>query len=225
MNAISINLLIEEQLTQQALARDPFKVTVISGGAVFAVLVALGVLFGRLAVNKTEEVAMLQSKWDKMQSRQAKTGGTDTKTLQAVANDYLDINKARLVFAPQLALVKEIIPESIQLSAIRFAQVAETVAGPAAPAAGVSDAKAARMAKPKTVERLNLVLEGFATSARPEIELDLFIKSLRTHPVFSKLVDDVRLRAITRSGGKADGGMVTPTSVSFSIDCVYKEVK
>jgi len=223
VTTIAINLLVEEELTQRAQSRDPFKIAVIIGGAVLALTLITGVILGQLAGRKTQEAATLQAKWDKMQAKQPSSSGADTGALRTIANDYLAVNKARPLYAPQLALVKDVIPDTIQLVAIRLGLVTETVVSSAPPAPGVSEAKAARAAKPKTVERMNLVLDGSATCARPEIEVDEFIKNLRVHPLFSKYVEDVRLRSITRVAGKTEAGGANLPSVSFSIDCVYRE--
>jgi hypothetical protein len=212
--------LVQEELTQRAQARDPVKLAVIISTILVIITALIGVLLGRMASNKTEMAAALQAKWDKIQVQQSKSGATDTKALRSTAEDYLTFNKTRPLYAPQLALIKELIPDSIQLSAIRFSQVTETVAPSALPTAGLSEAKAARMAKPKTIERQSLGLEGTTAGARPEIEVDLFIKSLRAHPVFGNQVSDVRLRSITRSGGAAG-----VPSVTFVIDCAFKEAK
>lgn len=223
MTAIAINLLIEEELTQRAQARDPFKLAVIIGCVLVGLTFATGLLLGRIADGKTEEAAALQTKWDSMQAKPA-GGGVDTKSLQLVANDYVAINQARSLYAPQLALIKDVIPDSIQLVSIRLGFVTETIA-PSAPPPGVSEAKAARAAKPKTVEHLDLVLDGSTTCARPEIEVDQFIKSLRAHPDFSKFLEDVRLRSITRTTPKSENGAAVMPSANFSVDCIYKGTK
>ncbi|MCG3146583.1 MAG: hypothetical protein PCFJNLEI_00014 [Verrucomicrobiae bacterium] len=224
MTAITINLLVEEQLSQQAQARDPLKISVAVGGGLLLVVVALGVLFGQIAERRRSEAAKLQSHWDVLQ---ASSDAGETKTVMMTASDYLAINRSRQIYGPQLALIKDVIPASIQLSQFRFAFATETIAVSAPPAPGLSEIKAARAAAPKTVERLNLTLDGSAASARPEIEVDEFIKSLRVHPVFSQYVSDVRLRSIARSTGKGESDTAAnglPT-VAFSIDCVFKEKK
>ena len=116
----------------------------------------------------------------------------------------------------------------IQLSQIRYSVIseAETKPVPAAdPAVPMTDAKAARLAKPTNVERLDLVLEGSAICARPEIEVDAFIKGLREHPVFSKFVKEIRLRSITRVGAVTEAGLVGLPSATFAVDCIYKGAK
>jgi len=225
VTAIAINLLVEEQLNQQAKARDPLKIAIAIGMGLLAITVSIGVILGHLVEQEKQAVGTLQAKWASMQATQSGVSGSDTKALQVVASDYLSINQARTVYGPQMALIKEVIPDSIQLTQARFAMVTEvSTARPAPePVTGESNAKAARLAIPKSTERMDLLLDGWIVCARPEIEIDLFIKSLRTHSAFGKLLKDVRLRSISRAG--TDGSTTASPSATFVIDCIYKESK
>jgi hypothetical protein len=169
-------------------------------------------------------VADLKAKWDSLQAAQSNLSGNDTRALQNRANDYLAIHQARTLYAPQLALLKDVIPDSIQLAQARFSLVSETPpARPAPEAEGAPAAKAGRAAAPKTIERLDLILEGSIACARPEIEIDSFIKGLRAHPQFGPLLKDAQLRSMARVGGAATPG--TLPSANFVIACLYKESK
>ena len=42
-------------------------------------------------------------------------------------------------------------------------------------------------------------MEGVASSSRPEMEVDQFLKALRSNARFSALVEDIQLRSIVRA--------------------------
>lgn len=223
MTAITINLFVEEQLAQEAAARNPFKLALAVGVSLFSAAVILGAAIGHRASQQKNEADTLQAKWDKLQSTQSGGSRSDTKSYKGLVDEIRSINEARPVFAPQLALIKDVVPDTVQLSQIGFSYVTEEITTPVVAAEGESDKAAARRAKPKTIEHMVLVLTGLATCARPEIEVDDFIKTLQAHPALSKVVQQIRLRSITRMTGPADGSGLSLPTVAFSIDCQYRE--
>ena len=59
-------------------------------------------------------------------------------------------------------------------------------------------------------------------AAEPELEVDRFLKLLRSDARFSALVEDIQLRSIARVADTDKSG-VTRDATSFSIECWYKE--
>lgn len=224
MNTITLNLLAEEQLAQHAQARDPFKLTVAIGIGLCAICMVIGSCVSHAVARYRTNADALQSRVDSLVGKTSPTG--DTKTIKALVDDILTINRARQLYAPQLALIKDIVPEYIQLDQVSFSTSVE--AGPPVPAEAAGgeekgNAKAARAARPTSTERLVLHLSGQAVSSRPEIEVDQFIKSMRTNPSFSSQITEIKLKAIARSPASSDSRVATLPSASFVIDCQYKE--
>lgn len=226
MTAITLNLLAEEQSAEQAQARDPYRITLSVGISVVVLTAIAGALVTQIAHRKKTELAALQAKWDSLSSNQGASSSGDTKSLKSVADDLIAINRSRTLYAQQLALIKDLVPASIQLVRMNFllSVVASDGGTPTdAPVAGGAEAPKATRHKPKSTEHLTLQLDGKAISSRPEIEVDQFIKMLRANPVFSSQVTDIKLRSIARAAVAADVATATLPSASFVIECQYKE--
>jgi len=229
MTAITLNLLAEEQFAQRAESRDPVKVALAIGIGLFALTVLAGMFVAHLAEKRGRDADALQSKLDSLSATQSGATGGDTKTLKSLADDIVAINQNRQLYAKQLALIKDLVPNAIELTRINFGLGVDTQddAAPvesAAPTGGEKD-KGARLPRPKIVEHLSLRLEGRAICSRPEIEVDQYIQTLRSDATFGSYVKDIKLRSIARGGfggsSEAPGG----ASVSFVIECQYKERK
>lgn len=225
MAALTLNLLVEQQLAQQERARDPVKIVAAIGIGLLAATVGIGVYVGHQAEQKRNAADALQAEWEKLQIKQTSMAGSDTKALKTLADDLMVIHLTRPVYAAQLALVKDVIPETVQLTAIDFKLVSEA-AESRAPAKGAGDGEApakARPSRPVMKDHVELVLNGVATSPRPELEVDQFLKSLREHPVFGKVVREFRLRSIARSSSPGESASL-PSAI-FVIECLYKEAQ
>jgi hypothetical protein len=226
MRVITLNLLAEEQFAQEASARDPLKVAIALGVSCVLLCSVAGSVMAHYAEIKRMEADALKARWEKLGGGQS-AAGADTQSVKAVADDILAINQARQLYAPRLALLKDLVPDSVQLQQINFVlsqtvQVAVPVAPE--PAAAGDNAKPARpVLRPKTTDHLSLQLNGKVLSNRPEIEVDEFIKSLSSDPVFSSQVKEIKLQSISRAAPAADGA--TSTSALFTIECQYKERK
>ncbi len=227
MTAITLNLLAEEQFAQRAESRDPFKVTLASGIGLFVLTVLAGMIIAQMAGKRGREADALQSKLDSLAAQSGATGG-DTKTLKSIADDIVAINQGRQLYGKQLALIKDLVPNAIELTRINFGLSVDTQdAAPAefaAPTGGEKD-KVARLARPKVTEHLSLQLEGRAICNRPEIEVDQYIQSLRSDATFGSYVKDIKLRSIARGGFGGSSETPSAASVSFVIECQYKERK
>ena len=206
MTAITLNLLAEEQLAQEARARDPVKLFIAVGLGVLTIVVALGGVLSAILMQKRADLAGLQAKWDKMND-----GGVEESGFQKLSNsagEIVTINHSRVLIAPQLALVKDLIPASVQLTQLAFAMSVESPG---------SDG-----GHPKKSRQLVVRLDGRAFGGQPELEVDRFLKLLRSDARFSALVEDIQLRSIARVADTDKSG-VTRDAASFSIECWYKE--
>jgi hypothetical protein len=170
-------------------------------------------------MQKRSEMQGLESEWSTLNS-----GGADEGEFQqanAVAEEMIAMNHSRILFAPQLALVKDIIPASIQLSQINFAlskQASEAGSG------GEDDTGGKHAGHRKSSERLVLRLEGVAFNSRPELEVDQFIKTLRADARFSAVVEDIQLLSIARVSRDSDKtGGAPSAAANFVIECWYKD--
>jgi hypothetical protein len=224
MTAITLNLLCDEQLAEQARARDPFKCAIALGGITLAGMAMTASLVGLYAGHKQTEAGLLETRLATLASGKQAAAATEFETLRATTRDLVALNRRRALCAPQLALLKDVMPDSIQLN--RLALSVATVAQEQAPPAeeGTNNARARHRPAAKTVDVLALQMEGKAVSSRPEIEVDNFIQTLREHPVWSRQLKQVQLRSIARAPGAAAAADGLPVAF-FVIECQYQETK
>jgi hypothetical protein len=206
MTVITLNLLAEEQLAQEARARDPVKLFVAVGLGVLTVVVALGGVLSAILMQKRAELAGLQSKWDRMNAGGAEE--SDFQNHNKSAGEIIAINHDRVLIAPQLALVKDLIPPSVELTQLAFAMSL--------------DSPGSDSGHPKKSQRLVVRFDGKAFGSQPELEVDRFLKLLRSDARFSALVEDIQLRSIGRVT-ETDKSGVTRNAANFAIECWYKE--
>ena len=217
MTAITLNLLAEEQQAQVARAHDPLKILIALGLTLLSIVVACGSILSVIRGQKSAELQALEAQWKKTVNID---NGAAFQRTRALAEEIIALNHARVLMAPQLAMVKDLIPSTIQLAQLNFALAIETIT-PDTHGDESGDAK--RTAHPKSIERLVLRLEGVASSSRPELEVDQFLRTLRNDARFSAVVEDIQLRSISRvfnNTGKP--GQALPTA-NFTIECRYKE--
>jgi len=219
MTAITLNLLAEEQQAQEARARDPIKLFTAVGLSVLTVAVAWGGILSAVLMQRRTELQGLDVQWKKVNTVGAGEG--EFQAASAAAEEIMTLNHSRVLMAPQLALVKDLIPPSVQLSQLGFALSVETTD---AGGGGSEDgAESKHPSHPKRIERLVVRLEGMASSSRPELEVDHFLKLLRSDARFSALVEDIQLRSISRISKDNDKTGLTATGANFVIECWYKE--
>jgi hypothetical protein len=222
MTPITINLLAEEQLAQQASARDPLKTAIAAGAIAIATAAGAGSVLSMLASQKRTELALWQAKWQQLAEQHQNRATDKLQTIRALATDILALHQSRRLLAPQLALVKDLVPDSIQLTRLNLAVAIET-AGSAEPGADDSPTGTAKpAARARIVERLLLQLQGRATGSPPEIAVDRYMQTLRTDPAFSEQIEQVQLRSIARATAPTDNAAAGLPVASFVIDCQYK---
>jgi len=219
MTAITLNLLAEEQQAQEARARDPIKVFTAIGLSVLTVAVAWGGTLSAILMQRRSELQGLEARWNKMNSVGAAEG--EFQKLNTFAEETLAENHSRILIAPQLALVKDLILPSIQLRQLGFAVSVET-SGANGGGGETTDGKHAK--HEKRTEQLVLRLEGTASSSQPELEVDRFLKALRSDKRFGPLVEDIQLRSISRTGREGDKAEHAQPAANFVIECWYKGI-
>lgn len=213
MTAITLNLLAEEQQVQEDRARDPFKIFIAIGLTLLTIVVAWGSMLSVMQGQKRAELLKLETQWEQMNHASEQEG--EFLRTRALAEEIVALNHSRILMAPQLAMVKDLIPPTVQLSQLNFAVETANI--------GAEDISGGKRARPKQIERLMLRMEGTAHSDRPELELDQFLRTLRNNPQFSAAVNDIQLRAISRASITADKTGRGLASVTFVIECRYKE--
>jgi len=213
---LTLNLLVEEIEAEQANARDPVRVAILGAVLILGAAVGYGSWVMMRAGDKKEQAASLQKKWTELNSKQA---GATVRALRTCADEFSALHTQRTLFGPEIAKIKDVIPDSVLLSRIglRLNLEAVTIAPPPA-AAG----KKPGLPRTKNVQSLMLRLEGGAIGTRPEIEVDRFLGTLRTSPVLSNQIKEVNLRSIARTGSESGAATL---KAQFSIDCRYKEAK
>lgn len=231
MTAITLNLLGEEQLAQSAKGRDPVKMAVGVGAIILSLAVASGTIVNMLAAQHKSEADALQARWDAMGGDKGATSDNGFQALKTLVDDLTAMNQGHAMFAPQLALIKDIVPESILLTRLSLVVNVEAQQIPLTELPGDAGKPKTQgpMTKPKpppgpkNVERLVLQLEGKILSTRPEIEADNFIRTLREHPALGSQLKTVQLRSIARPQNlDARAGAAVPAA-AFVIECQYKE--
>lgn len=222
VNPIIINLLAEEEQAEQARARDPVKVLIAISTGLLAVTVAVGGVLAGVVLHNEVEMKNLERQWQKLETQQTSRNVGDYQSLKQLADDLIEINQSRRLCAPQLALIKDIIPDYIQL--IRLSLVTTTVAhGPTGPPpedASELKTKIAQRSAPAT-QLVTLQLEGKVVSARPEEDVANFRHNLASTAKFSEQINEVQLRSYGRLAGPAEHG--GSAIGQFVIECQYKE--
>jgi hypothetical protein len=214
---IILNLIVEEQLAKEANVRDPVKIAGLLGACLLLVVAGVGYFLNWRSDAKAQEALALQRRFDAA-TAQAAEGTGDLRTWRLLANDVVAINNTRSLFAWQLAWVKDVVPETILLRSVNMTVVAE--AGGALPTPMDVSAGKVKVPRAATTERVLLRLEGQAVCAKPEIEVDEFIKSMKNHPGIKDNMERVELRSIARS----NSGPGEPPIAQFVIECQYKGV-
>jgi len=219
---IIINLLAEDQQTAQARARDPVKVFIAISTGLLAVVVAVGGALSGLALRNQLEIKNLERQRQTLESQQTTRNIGAYRSCKQWADDLIEINQSRRLCAPQLALIKNVVPDYVQLD--RLSLVTTTVAAaPASPPAEDGGDLKAKIAErtPSASQVVTLQLEGKVISARPEEDVANFRHTLESAAQFSGQIQAVQLRSYgrladpTERGGSAVG--------QFVIDCQYKE--
>jgi hypothetical protein len=216
MTAITLNLLAEEQQAQVARAHDPIKILVAISLGALSLVVACGSTLSVLRGQKLTELQTLETRWKAMSVSDKEAAFQKTRDL---AEEIVGLNHSRILIAPQLAMVKDLIPSSIQLSHLSLALAVETMV---ADTHG-EESNSKRAARPRSIERLVLRLEGAASSSRPELEVDQFLQILRNDARFSAVVEDIQLRSISRVFSEASKSSQALPTANFTIECRYKE--
>src|SRR5580693_8820271 len=124
MIAITLNLLAEEQQAQVERARDPIKLFIVIGLSILTVAVACGGTLSAILSQRRAELQGLGARWEKMND--GGQGEGDYQKDSEFAAEIVNVNHSRVTVAPQLAMVKDVIPSSVQLTHINFALVAQT---------------------------------------------------------------------------------------------------
>src|SRR5580698_6061714 len=127
MIAITLNLLAEEQQAQVERARDPIKLFIAVGLGVLTAAVAWGGALSAILSERQVELQGLEAQWKKMND--VGQGESDYQKDSDYAAGIVTMNHSRTVVAPQLAMVKDIIPSSVKLTHINFALATETTGG------------------------------------------------------------------------------------------------
>ena len=224
MNFIIINLLAEEQQAEQERARDPVKIAIAVGMSALTLVTAVSTTLWVLAVNYRAEAGKLQREWQQLEAQQTKGESGSFLAVKAMANDLIELNRTRPLYAPQLALIQDLMPDSIQLTHLNLAATVEIQEQTGTPSDESGEGKPKRPARTKTVEHMILRLEGKAISTRPELEATAFRQMLETNAAFRAYVNKVELRSISSGVTTDDGGAAgEPSSAQFVIVCRYKE--
>jgi Na+-transporting NADH:ubiquinone oxidoreductase subunit NqrC len=222
MTPITINLLTEEHRAQHASARDPVKIAVVVGIVLVASVLAAGAWVQMAVEQKKTDLNRLQDEQRKVMATQTKGG--DGFSAKALAEDVVAINQSRLLYGPELAMVKDLIPDGIQLTSLRYALVKDTSQPEPPPAEDKPREKPSkRRAASKSAEYLVLQLDGKAIGGQPEQMVDSFIKALNESAAFKAKVKEIQLKSIARvvvatTESSGAGG----NSAMFVIECRYK---
>lgn len=224
MRPIYLNLLAEEDLADVASSRDPVRVAIGIAGILLLLTATAGAVTNWWVGRIKTQADQLQAQQSKLLKAQSDEGPGDLRAWKNFADDAVGMNQSRSLFAPQLALLKELVPDSIQLG--RFVISVSTESAPAAQAIQPGDKGGAprRLARAVNTERVTLQMEGKAESLRPELEVQEFIASIKKHPQLKDAIEAVDLRSIVRDMAAPPVPGETRLAVArFVIECRYRE--
>jgi hypothetical protein len=210
MTAITLNLLVEEQRAQEARARDPLKSCIAIGVSLVMVTAVVGSLCGVVAGNKKTQENALQSEHDKLLKQRESGAATGFGAIKVHADNVAQINRTRVMMAPHMALIKDVVPGEIELTRMELRINTELDQG-------------GNGRRSRNVERLTLKMEGRATSQRPELAVDDFIKGVGEHESLKDLIEKVQLRSIASVPLRETETSSKGSAVSFVIEAAYKQ--
>jgi hypothetical protein len=185
---------------------------------VLSVAMACGSALSVVSGRKAAELRGLEARWKMLNSG----GGQEDEfqKIRALAEEIVAVNNSRVLMAPQLALVKDLIPPTVRLSQISFSLAVEI---PRVESSGDEATGGKRVRQPAPIERLVLRLEGIAISSRPELEVDKFLQTLRDNTRFSAVIDDIQLLSVSRTSLDIEKTGHPVLAANFAIECRYKE--
>jgi len=222
VNPIIINLLVEEEQAERARGRDPVKLLIVIGTGLLAVVLAVGGVLSGLARRSGAALNNLEQQWQELAKLQTSGSVGTYRVLNQWTDDLLAINQSRRLCAPQLALIKDLVPDFMQLTRLSLVTTAVTrpPTGPPAEAAGVGKTQITQ-GPPPAAQLLTLQLEGKVVSVRPEEAVAIFRQNLETNATFGAQIHQVQLRSYGRISGPTErGGSIVG---QFVIECQYKE--
>jgi hypothetical protein len=209
--------LTEERQAEQANARDPVKFTIVGAVVVVGLTIGVGVLLMMSAGRKQAAARELEGQWQKLTA--SPTAGS-YRQLKKLSDDLVGIHQKRILLAPQIARIKDLIPPTIHLTQMAFKLSLETSAAGFSPIGGSQGSS-----KSQPAERLALRLEGGAVGARPRIEVAAFLQAMRTDSVLSNMLQEVTLRSVGDAPVTVNGKAAQEIMAQFVIECLYKEQK
>jgi Tfp pilus assembly protein PilN len=215
---IRINLLEEEQKQKLARKRDPMMLAIRLGGlAVVAVLVYSLILYAREKSLK-EQLTALKNDWSLQEVKFAKVDG-EIKNLQQtfVKTELLKTCiHNRFLWAPQLELYKDVIPNTVQITRLVGHREIVTPAPP-------TSSKAPPVFP---MEVVHVTLEGVADGPRPELAVQNFLTKLKSDQKLSAYVEEVKLVSLNRGGSTGKGeneSGIDQANARFVIEIQYKQ--
>lgn len=224
MRPVYLNLLVEEELAESASKHDPVRVAISIAGVLLLLVATAGAATSWWVGRIKNQADQLQAQRDKLLGTQSDEGPGDLRVWKNFADDAVAMNQSRSLFAPQLALLKELVPDTIQLG--RFNISVSTESAPVAQAIQPGDKGGAprRLARALNTERVTLQMDGKAEAARPDIVVKEFIDSIKQHPQLKDIIESVDLRSISvETGPPPVPGETRPAVARFVIECRYRE--
>ena len=214
MTPLILNLLAEENQAEHASARDPVKIAIVGAITLVVLTISVGVFISYLASGRQDVVGEMEKRYEKLTGAQS---SGKFRQLVGFSDSLSDARDKRVLIAPQLARIKDIVPPRIHLNSIMF-HVSIEVSG------GAPATEGGKPTKPRETQRLTLRLEGEAVGARSSIEVDKYLETLRTDPLLTSQMQEVTLRSIG-SAPFVEGQDSRVSRTQFVIECLYKEIK
>ena len=121
MKLIIINLLAEEEQAEQARARDPVKILAALSMGLLAMVVAIGGVLAGVALRSGVALNEVERQLQTLEKQQTRGTIGAYRSLKQWTDDLLEINQSRQLYAPQLALIKNLVPDFIQLTRLSLA--------------------------------------------------------------------------------------------------------
>jgi hypothetical protein len=224
MRPIHLNLLAEEELAEAASKHDPVRVAISIAGVLLLLVATTGAATNWWVARVKNQADQLQAQRGKLLAAQSDEGPGDLRAWKGFADDAVAMNQSRSLFAPQLALLKELVPDTIQLG--RFNISVSTESAPVVQAVQPGDKGAAprRLARALNTERVTLQMDGKAEAVRPDIVVKEFIDTIKQHPQLKDIIETVDLRSINVEVGPPPlSGETRPSVARFVIECRYRE--
>lgn len=219
---IRINLLAEQQATEELRRRDPVKRTTWIAGVFVGLLVLWSGYLQFKLMAASRGVRRVEEEWKKFEPDFSKVTTNLNRMDDAIRkwSALQTLASNRFLWAPQLSALQYVLVDDVQLVRLKTDQTYVITEGvkPSTNAAGVVSRGRPATSREKVV--LTIEANDYS-SPRPGDQISKFQEALNSHPYFKTNLQ--RVEMMMRSPPQSDGSRQGRSFVFFTLECQFPE--